>query len=251
MKPVVQTGTSPVTAGRHRTEQQGRAGGTRAGCCLPGPAPMGARGGTGRAQRRGGTRIGRCWVGSPCPNPCTPIAVAPWGPSRPCTRVCAVVVGGREMVALSPLRDRGAAARAHSAGRTGVRVLGESGDGDSQVGNKPSVKRTLSALVSGGAPKGCVGGSRTVLGWPQGFLPAQSGNFGLHKAAAGGDLRSPVLTRGGEGAEDRRALSPQPFWLPSALHQGGSPGLRTPGQGKQRSPAQCPPPQFSISPPDP
>lgn len=128
---------------------------------------------------------------------------------------------------------------------------GESGDGDSQVGNKPSVKRTLSALVSGGAPKGCVWGSRTVLGWPQGFLPAQSGNFGLHKAAAGGDLRSPVLTRGGEGAEDRRALSPQPFWLPSALHQGGSPGLRTPGQGKQRSPAQCPPPQFSISPPDP
>lgn len=36
---------------------------------------------------------------------CTPIAVTSCTPCRPCTRVCAVVLGGRKMVALSPLGD--------------------------------------------------------------------------------------------------------------------------------------------------
>lgn len=53
-----------------------------------------------------------------------PTVVTPWGPCRPCTRVCAVLMGGRKMVALSPFGDLEAVSKAHSPGRTGVRILG-------------------------------------------------------------------------------------------------------------------------------
>lgn len=56
---------------------------------------------------------------SPWSKPCIPTAVTSWAPPRPCTRVCAVVVGGRKMVALSPLGDPGAVSNGHSPRRTG------------------------------------------------------------------------------------------------------------------------------------
>lgn len=55
---------------------------------------------------------------------------------------------------------------------------GRRGDGDSQVGNKASVKRTLSALISGGAPKGCVWGVSHSAAVAPGLSPSTKWEFG-------------------------------------------------------------------------
>lgn len=72
-----------------------------------------------RRTRFQGTEGTRGGGSSPQSKPCSPTAVTPWASHRPCTRVCAVVVGGRKMVALSPLGDPGAVSNGHSPRRTG------------------------------------------------------------------------------------------------------------------------------------
>lgn len=149
---------------------------------------------------------------SPWSKPCTPIAVPSWGPSRPCTRVCAVVMGGRKMVALSPLGDLGAVSRAHSPGRTGLRILG-SLLGEKRAGRAMRVSRvrikplrsepcSVWPLVGPLSQRGWE--ARSAPGWPWAFLWAQGfgAGCGPREAAAGGDLHSPVERPGGKGIED-------------------------------------------------
>lgn len=56
----------------------------------------------------------------------------------PCARGCAVVVGGRKMVAVSPLRKRGLPPKPAAPG--GGRGWGSGGEVDMQTMNKASVK---------------------------------------------------------------------------------------------------------------